>query len=106
MDAGIKQGFIHVNVPHACEECLVQQQRLYLSPVAPQAPTEFLEPDLERLRSEPRDAFGHVAAPFNTAELARVLIQENALVERENSVRMLGLRCVHQQLAGHTEVYR
>ena len=65
-----KQGLVHIDVAHAGQERLVEQQRFNAGLAPLDARLKFVESDGERLGAEARQ----VVIPQNTAELALVSI--------------------------------
>src|SRR5262249_48125991 len=57
----------------------------------------------QRFRPEPLDPF---RAPFDAAELARVVVNQNAAVKRKNSMRVVRLPRIDKQFSRHSKVDR
>src|ERR1700733_12452701 len=102
MNARGEQRLIDINVSHAGQKSLIEQQRFHLRFSGAQTGAEIFEGDLQWLGTEGRDAR---RVPFDAAELAWVVIQEDAVVERESAVGVRGSGRVEQQLPGHPQVY-
>jgi len=104
MDPGGEQTLICVDVPYPGQEALVQQQSLHPSLTA-QPHAEFFKGNLQRLRPQPRHPRRAPGTPFDAAELARVVIQQDAVIESENSVGVGVNRPGYQQLPGHSQMH-
>src|SRR5579862_681529 len=102
MYAREEQGFVDINIAHPGEKRLVQQQWFDLGLALAQAGGEFGQPNLERLGSQ----FAYACrTPLDPPELAGIIVEEHAPVEREDAVRVRGFCAVDEQLSGHPKVY-
>ena len=84
---------------------LIEQQRFHLGLVLAQPLRELFERDFQRLRTEFPHARRKPHAQLQPAELAAVIVEQHAAIERQNGVRVLARHGVHQQLAGHAQVH-
>src|SRR5580765_5170134 len=77
-----EQALVGIDVSQAGQESLIEQQGLDAG-LASQAGAELLETDFERFGTQPRHPRGRTLAELDPAELAWVVIQQQAVVERE-----------------------
>jgi len=74
VNARFEQRFIGVDVSHAAQESLIEQQRLDARLALLQQLQKIFERDVERVRTQCLSAFQQSGAPFNTAKMADVVI--------------------------------
>src|SRR6185437_7364483 len=66
---------------------------------------ELRQRHIERLRPELPHARRQTVAQLEPSELAAVIVVQRAPVQRQDGVRVLPGRAIHEQLPGHPEVY-
>src|SRR5579883_2429730 len=98
MDAGGEEALVGVDVAQAREEFLIEQEGLDAGFTA-QARAKIFEADLQGLGAE-RGLGSEGYAP----ELARVVVEQDAVVEREDGVGVLAGVTRNEQLPGHAEM--
>lgn len=103
MDARREQAFVDINISQSGQKRLIEQQG-FDPRFAAQACAKFLQWNIERLGAEPRDALGVPRAPLDSAELARIVIENYAIIQREDAVCVLARGAAHQKLSGHAQV--
>jgi len=104
MDARFIQRLIGVNIAHAAQESLIQQQRLDGGASRLQQLPKLVERDAERVGTERRGPFGQFFAPFDAAEMADVVINQQAAIEFENGARVRAGFGIEQQLSRHAQM--
>src|SRR5437870_9402023 len=105
MDAGAKQRLIGIDVADAPQETLIQQQRFDWSLAAARALDELLQTRLERLWPELFHPTRHSVTELQAAELAWIIIQQHAAIERDHCVRVSAGFAAREQLTGHAEMH-
>jgi hypothetical protein len=83
-----EQRLVGIDVAHASEKALVQQQRLHHSGVSAQRRPELFEVELEGLWTELLYSCRPFDAPFDASELPDVVIKQYANIQRENRPRV------------------
>ncbi len=104
MDARPKQGFVDVDISESAQEPLVQQQRFYASLPSAQFADKVIECNGEGFGTQSRDALWELLGVFNAAELARVVVHQDASVEFEDPISVGTWRRTNKQFAGHAEM--
>jgi hypothetical protein len=95
-----EQAFIGIDVPHACKEGLIHEQRLHLrTPL--HSLGEVFECDFQRLRPELLYPLG---AQFNPSELARIVVEKLSFIQSEKTMCVFGRLSAREQIPGHPQV--
>jgi hypothetical protein len=110
MNAGAPQAFVRVDVSHASQDALVEQERFYAGAASSQLRAEFPFGSLERIEAEcAEDGLVSAAGQYaHAAEAANVgVAQLAAIVQSEEDVgvrRDRGFSRTGDKLARHSEV--
>ena len=104
MDAGAEQGFIGIDIAHAAEHGLVEENRFDRGFALRQASGEILGQNLEWFGAKGGDAGGKLFAEFDAAELAGVFVEEFTTIEGKDGVGPFGAGSVDEKLTGHAEM--
>src|SRR5262249_62013627 len=104
MNAGAVQRLVGVNIAHAAQETLVEQQRLDHGAPRTEAGDEGRRIERERIRSELFQARGELIAELDAAELPDIVIDQRSAVQRDNGVAVRAEFGIEQQLAGHSKM--
>jgi len=106
VNASLVESLVRVNVSHAAQKFLIQQQRFdprlpLLKPLQ-----KIIERDVECIRPQSLRAVQQPRAPLDSPEMADVVVNQKAFVELENSARVGARLGIEQQLAGHPQMNR
>src|SRR5579884_1253161 len=104
MDGGLEQRFVGIDVAHAADEALIQQQRLDAGLAFAQEGEKLGFAQAESIGAEAGDAGGKARGPFDTAELPRIVVDKDAVVEFENRAGVRPGGDIEQEAPGHAEV--
>jgi len=104
VNARFKQRFIGVDVSHAAQESLIEQQRLDARVTLLQQLQKIFERDVERVRTQRLGPFQQSGAPFDAAEMADVVINQQPFIKLKDGARVGSGFLVEQQLAGHSKM--
>ena len=104
MNAGAEQRLIGIDIADAAEKVWFNSSDLMRVLRRFSSAAKSSNGDLQRLRTEPRDARGKLLAEFDAAELPAVVEQQHAAIEGEDRVGVLAGVAAEQQAAGHAEV--
>jgi len=99
-----EQRFIGVNVPHAAQESLIEQQRLDARFALLQQLQKIFERDVERVRTQCLRPLQQSGAPLNAAKMTDVVIDQQAFIKSKNGTRVRAGLLIEQQLAGHSKM--
>ena len=102
MKAGTKQRLVRIDIAHAAQEALVEQQRLDAGAACLGQSHEFRAADLERIRS----ALRVTGSPEHLAKFSYVVVAQHAFIEQNASARKLAAVDRERELAGHAKVYK
>ena len=102
MDSGLEQNLVDINIAEPGQERLIQQQSFH-----PRLPLAKARGNSSRPISSGSGPsfFDARVAPFDAAELARIVIEQDAIVQREDAVGVRALDARGQQLSGHTQMH-
>src|SRR5580698_10261320 len=102
MNAGREQNLIDVNIAQPGEERLIQQQRFDARLSFSETRRKWSEAHFERLG--PQLTYARIA-PFDPPELARIVVEQDAVVEREDSIGVGRPGAAGEELPGHAEMH-
>jgi hypothetical protein len=106
MDARFEQRFVGVDIAHAAQKFLIQQQLLDPRVAFLEQLQEIFHRNVEGVRAQCPGPFRQTRAPFDTSEMSNVVIDQHSLIELEDRASVSGRLGIEQELSGHAKVNR
>src|SRR5580704_12636553 len=106
VNARFEQGFVGVDVSHAAQEGLIQQQRLDARLALLQEAQKILQPNVQRVRTQRLRAPQQARSPLDPSEMPDIVVNQQAFIQLENGSRVRAGLGIEQQLAGHSQMNR
>ena len=104
MDASLMQRFVGIDIAHASQKSLIEEQRLDLRVPFLEQLQEIVERNSQRIRTQRLRAIDEVRAPLDPAEVADVVVDQQSVIELEDGAGVGSGLSIEQELPGHAEM--